>query len=153
MSSEQWTAVGPAPITGSSGQVSAIAVDPSDTSGNTVYVAGASGGIWKTTNFLTTNPSGPTYIPLTNFGPTSGINVSSIAIFARNDDPNQSIIIAGNRKHHRWRRPYGSFGRRVPDFIGRWRDLEPARQHGQRRFERQLPSRSTRRAVTVNSSG
>ncbi len=27
-----------------------LAVDPSDPSGNTVYVAGASGGVWKTTN-------------------------------------------------------------------------------------------------------
>ena len=86
--------VGPAAITGASGQVSAITVDPSDASGNTVYVAGASGGIWKTTNFLTTDPSGPTYIPLTDFGPTSGINISSIAIFPRNDDVSQSIIIA-----------------------------------------------------------
>ena len=95
LSSEQWTAVGPAPIVGSTGQVSAIAVDPSDTSGNTVYVAGASGGIWKTTNFLTTDPSGPTYVPLTNFGPTADINISSIAIFPRNSDPSQSIVIAG----------------------------------------------------------
>ena len=96
LSSEQWTSVGPAAVTGSSsGQVSAIAVDPSDPSGNTVYVAGASGGIWKTTDFLTTSPSGPTYVPLTNFGPNAGINVSSIAIFPRNGDPNQSIIIAG----------------------------------------------------------
>ena len=87
--------MGPAAITGAAGQVSAIAVDPSDASGNTVYVAGASGGIWKTTDFLTTNPSGPTYIPLTDFGPTSGINISSITIFPRNDDPSQSIIIAG----------------------------------------------------------
>jgi len=95
LSSEEWTAVGPAAITGASGQVSAIAVDPSDPSGNTVYVAGASGGIWKTTDFLTTSPDGPTYIPLTDFGPSSGINVNSIAIFARNQNPNQSIIIAG----------------------------------------------------------
>jgi subtilisin-like proprotein convertase family protein len=94
-SSEQWTAVGPAAITGASGQVSAIAVDPSDPSGNTVYVAGASGGIWKTTDFLTTGANGPTYIPLTDFGPSSGIYVNSIAIFARNQNPNQSMIIAG----------------------------------------------------------
>ena len=69
-------------------------MDPSDASGNTVYVTGASGGIWKTTNFLTTDPNGPTYIPLTNFGPSSGINISSITVFPRNGDPNQSIIIA-----------------------------------------------------------
>ena len=95
LSSEEWTSVGPGSITGASGQVSAIGVDPSDPSGNTVYVAGASGGIWKTTDFLTTNPSGPTYIPLTDFGPSSGIYVNSIAVFGRNDNPNQSIIIAG----------------------------------------------------------
>ena len=71
-----------------------IVIDPSDPSGNTVYVAGASGGIWKTTNFLTTSPGGPTYIPLTDFGPTSGVNIGSITVFGRNHNPNQSIIIA-----------------------------------------------------------
>jgi len=30
-----------------------LAVDPSDPSGNTVYIAGASGGVWKTTNAKT----------------------------------------------------------------------------------------------------
>ncbi|WP_422931842.1 Ig-like domain-containing protein [Singulisphaera sp. PoT] len=101
LTNDTWTSVGPATITnnapgnGYSGSVTAIAVDPSDPSGNTVYVGGASGGVWKTTNFLTTNPAGPTYIPLTDFGPTFGLNIGSIAVFARNNDPTQSIIIAG----------------------------------------------------------
>ncbi len=94
LSSQAWTAVGPAAISGASGQVSAIAVDPSDPSGNTVYVTAASGGIWKTTNFLTTNPNGPTWIPLTDFGPTSGLYINSITVFSRNSNPNDSIIIA-----------------------------------------------------------
>ena len=94
LSSEAWTAVGPAAITGGSGQISAIAIDPSDPSGNTVYVTSASGGIWKTTDFLTTNPNGPTYIPLTDFGPTSGLYINSITVFGRNHDTNDSIIIA-----------------------------------------------------------
>jgi len=95
LSSQQWTAVGPASISGiGAGRIGGLAIDPSDPSGNTVYVAGASGGIWKTTDFLTTNPAGPTYIPLTNFGPTFGVNIGSIAVFGRNHDPNQSIIIA-----------------------------------------------------------
>ncbi len=63
LSSQAWTAVGGASSTVEAGQVNAIAVDPSDPSGNTVYVGGASGGIWKTTDFLTTNPAGPTWIP------------------------------------------------------------------------------------------
>ncbi|MGA2704845.1 MAG: VCBS repeat-containing protein, partial [Isosphaeraceae bacterium] len=94
LSSEAWTAVGPAAITGGSGQISAIAVDPSDPSGNTVYVTAASGGIWKTTDFLTTNPNGPTYIPLTDFGPSSGIYINRITVFPRNNNTNDSIIIA-----------------------------------------------------------
>ncbi|HWE36768.1 MAG TPA: Ig-like domain-containing protein [Isosphaeraceae bacterium] len=107
LSSNTWTAVGPAaigsgtsPVSGSegagtasrSGRIGGIAVDPSDPSGNTVYVAGASGGIWKTTDFLTTNPLGPTYVPLTDFGPTFSLNMGGIAVFARNGDPNQSIV-------------------------------------------------------------
>jgi subtilisin-like proprotein convertase family protein len=101
LSHNTWTPIGPATVTndapgnGYSGQVGAIAIDPSDPSGNTVYVAGASGGIWKTTNFLTTNPAGPTYVPLTDFGPTYGMNIGSIDVFPRNNDPRQSIIIAG----------------------------------------------------------
>ena len=95
LSSEAWTAVGPAAMTGASGQVSIIAIDPSDPSGNTVYVAGASGGIWKTTDFLTKNSNGPTYIPLTDFGPASGIYITSLAVFPVNDNTNDSVVIAG----------------------------------------------------------
>ena len=76
------------------GRVSAIAVDPSDPSGNTVYVGGSGGGVWKTTNFLTHSASGPSYIPLTDSGPTGGLSIGSIAVFARNNDPDQSIIFA-----------------------------------------------------------
>jgi subtilisin-like proprotein convertase family protein len=104
LSSNMWTAVGPAAIgtvtggggeggtSGSSGRIGGLAVDPSDPSGNTVYAGGASGGIWKTTNFL--NPGGPTWIPLTDFGPTFAINIGGIAVFPRNNDPNQSILFA-----------------------------------------------------------
>ncbi len=94
-SSQTWTAVGPASLGGGqSGRVTAIAVDPSDPSDNTVYAAGAEGGVWKTTNFLTTNPGGPTWIPLTDFGPDSSINMGGLAVFPRNNDPRQSIIFA-----------------------------------------------------------
>jgi subtilisin-like proprotein convertase family protein len=101
LSSQQWTAVGPAAIgsggtvigSDPSGRVTGLAIDPSDPSGNTVFAAGASGGIWKTTDFLDTG-AGPTWIPLTDFGPTSGVNIGGIAVFPRNNDPNQSIVIA-----------------------------------------------------------
>ena len=105
-SSQAWTAVGSAAIgsstgtggeislSGGAGRVTGLAIDPADTSGNTVFAAGASGGVWKTTNFLTTSPSGPTWVPLTDFGPTNAINIGSVTVFGRNHDPNQSLVIA-----------------------------------------------------------
>lgn len=97
IASNTWTAVGGASnnSTGNSGRIGGLAVDPSDPSGNTVFVAGASGGIWVTHNFLTTSSNGPTYIPLTDAAATNGINIGSIAVFGRNNDPRQSIVIAG----------------------------------------------------------
>jgi subtilisin-like proprotein convertase family protein len=96
LASSTWTAVGPASINGNgnSGRIGGIAVDPSDPSGNTVFIGGASGGVWKTTNFLTTDPSGPVYIPLTDFGPAFSLNIGGLAVFPRNNDPNQSIVFA-----------------------------------------------------------
>ena len=104
LSSDVWTAVGPASIGGgdtgnpeagvggASGRIGGLVVDPSDPSGNTVFTGGASGGVWKTTDFL--NPNGPTWIPLTDFGPTFSLNIGSIAVFGRNNDPRQSIVFA-----------------------------------------------------------
>src|SRR5206468_3924151 len=69
LSSTSWTALGPAPIvhgltigglTGS-GRIDAIAAHPTDA--NTVYVAAAGGGVWKTTNATAANPS---WVPLTD---------------------------------------------------------------------------------------
>jgi len=114
MSGQAWTPVGPASISagtgvttttgpsgsaeattaGRSGRVSGLAIDPSDPTGNTVYAAGASGGVWKTTDFLTTNPAGPTWISLTDFGPSNAVNIGSITVFPRNNNTNQTLIIA-----------------------------------------------------------
>ena len=91
------------------GQVNAIAVDPSDPSGNTVYVGGASGGIWKTTDFLTTSPNGPTWIPLTNFGPSAAVNIGSITIFP--SEPGSQPVDHHRRHRRRQQRPES---RRMP---------------------------------------
>lgn len=50
-----WTTIGPTPTTGGffspvTGRITAIAVDPSDTTGNTVLIGAAQGGIWRTTD-------------------------------------------------------------------------------------------------------
>ena len=97
-SKANWTPMGPAGhgLDDTVGRVSSIAVDPSDPSGNTVYAGGASGGVWRTTNFLTYDPLGPTWVPLTDFGPTNAINVGSIAVYPDpNGDPLKTTILVG----------------------------------------------------------
>jgi len=84
-SSSQWLPIGPAPaIEGtnapfndwpdSSGRVNALAVDPTDTTGNTVYLGAASGGVWKTTD------GGNTWTSL--FDTQSSLAIGSIAVDA-----------------------------------------------------------------------
>lgn len=49
-----WTERGPNNI---AGRTRAVLIDAKDTTGNTVFAAGVSGGIWKTINFKSANPS------------------------------------------------------------------------------------------------
>jgi hypothetical protein len=64
-----WTPIGPAPIVSGplaghlpdSGRVTGVAPDPKDV--NTIYIASAGGGIWKTTDATDANP---TWTPLTD---------------------------------------------------------------------------------------
>ncbi len=49
-----WTERGPDNV---AGRTRAILVDPNDGTGNTVFSAGVSGGLWKTTNMNATNPT------------------------------------------------------------------------------------------------
>jgi photosystem II stability/assembly factor-like uncharacterized protein len=85
---DKWVDIGPAPITAgggldASGRISAVAVDPADPSGNTVYVGAASGGVWKTTN------GGTSWQPLSDF--EASLSIDSIAL----DPQNSAIVYAG----------------------------------------------------------
>ncbi len=100
-SSQVWQPVGqPNNNQANVGRVSAVTMDPSDPTGNTVFAAGASGGVWRTTNFLTNDPDGPTWTSLTDFGVGTSINVSSIAVFTRPLaggtalDPSRTVVFA-----------------------------------------------------------
>lgn len=58
-----WTSIGPTPTTGGTfspvtGRITTIAVDPTDSSGNTVLIGGAQGGIWHSTD------AGATWTPV-----------------------------------------------------------------------------------------
>ena len=72
------------PLNAVSGRVSAIAADPSDA--NVVYVGGAQGGVWKTTNATSASP---TFTPLTDDQPS--LAVGDIAV----DPVNPQILYVG----------------------------------------------------------
>jgi hypothetical protein len=79
------------------GRVTAIAIDPADTSGNTVYLGTTGGGVWKSTNAA--GPSADvTFAPLTDTLPVFSANVGtgvipSLSIGAVSVD--NQVILAG----------------------------------------------------------
>ena len=88
-----WSPLGPAPLasdasgTGEydygwvSGRATAVAVDPADRTGNTVYIGGAYGGVWKSTNAACGsfgNASCVAWAPLTDNQATLAIGAIAI---------------------------------------------------------------------------
>ena len=104
-----WTSLGPKPLPSDasgtglqdygfvSGRATAVAIDPNDLSGNTVFVGGAYGGIWKSSNAgtLSTNSSSVSWTPLTDAQAT--LAIGSIAVQPQPSNPNSasSIVLAG----------------------------------------------------------
>jgi hypothetical protein len=94
-----WVALGPAPLASDStgqgfqdyglvaGRATAVVVDPADSTGNTVYVGGAYGGVWRSQNAAAGsygNASAVTWTALTDAQPT--LAVGSIALQPGNVD-------------------------------------------------------------------
>ncbi|QNI31452.1 choice-of-anchor D domain-containing protein [Alloacidobacterium dinghuense] len=102
--SAPWTAVGPSAVETSSyglitGRITSLAVDPSDSSGNTVYVGSSGGGIWKSTN-AAGQPASVSFSPLTDTLPISSNcstpPLASLSIGALTVQPNGTgVILAG----------------------------------------------------------
>jgi len=95
--SATWTSIGPAPIstgfanfTVASGRVDVAVSDP--TNPNVMYVGagagggGGGGGVWKTSNYLTADGGGPTWVPLTDDFPSLSIFGKSLALYRANPD-------------------------------------------------------------------
>jgi photosystem II stability/assembly factor-like uncharacterized protein len=80
-----WTPLGPGPINNGhtvvSGRVDIAVGHPTDA--NVMYVGGQ-GGVWKTSNYLTTDPAGPTWVPLTDDFPSLDIFGKSLALYPGN---------------------------------------------------------------------
>jgi hypothetical protein len=74
--SSGWTPLGPAPLASDdsgvgdqdynwvSGRATAVTIDPSDPTANTVYLGGAYGGVWKSTNATAQSPGNVVWTPL-----------------------------------------------------------------------------------------
>jgi hypothetical protein len=96
-----WSPLGPLPLTSDasgvgeydygwvSGRATAVAVDPADPSANTVYIGGAYGGVWKSTNAASQSPANVVWQPLTD-------NQATLAVGAIAIQPgNSSVILVG----------------------------------------------------------
>jgi hypothetical protein len=104
LSTGAWTPLGPVPLasdaTGNgtqnygevSGRATAVAIDPADSTGNTVYIGGAQSGVWKSTNAANTTANSVDWIPVTDDQAT--LSIGAIAIRPGNTDPTQTVILA-----------------------------------------------------------
>src|SRR5271165_206317 len=102
--SGSWTPLGPAPLasdaTGNgtqdyhqvAGRATALAIDPADSTGNTVYIGGAQGGIWKSTNGANGTASAVAWTAVADDAAT--LSIGAIAIQAGNNNPANSLILA-----------------------------------------------------------
>ncbi|MFZ0417340.1 MAG: hypothetical protein WAM04_04500 [Candidatus Sulfotelmatobacter sp.] len=103
--SSGWTPLGPVPLasdaTGTgfqnynqvAGRATAVAIDPADATGNTIYIGGAQGGVWKSTNAATSVANNVTWTTVTDDQAT--LSIGSLAIQPGNSDPAQSVILVG----------------------------------------------------------
>ena len=101
--SQTWSLLGPSPIVSNlsgsptadydygpaAGRVTALFVDPTDATGNTVYLGGATGGLWRSTNAAATIASSVTWSPLLDGQPT--LSVGAIGV----QPGNSNLIILG----------------------------------------------------------
>jgi hypothetical protein len=102
-----WVPLGPAPLASDasgfgqqdygwvSGRATTIAVDPADATGNTVYIGGANGGVWKSVNAgsLSQSASSVLWTPISDTRET--LAIGSIAIQPGNNNPANSVILVG----------------------------------------------------------
>ncbi len=102
--SSSWIALGPVPLasdaTGSgiqdyhqvAGRATAVVIDPADPTGNTVYVAGAQGGIWKSGNAANITAANVTWAPIADYEAT--LAIGALAIQPGNSDITKTVILA-----------------------------------------------------------
>jgi hypothetical protein len=105
VASDAWQPLGPVPLASDasgngtqdyhqvSGRATAVAIDPADPSGNTIFIGGAQGGVWESANAANNTASSVTWTPVTDDQAT--LSVGSIAIQPGNTDPSTSVVLVG----------------------------------------------------------
>ncbi|HKU19778.1 MAG TPA: hypothetical protein VJQ50_02105 [Terriglobales bacterium] len=99
-----WVPLGPAPINSNAtgglsdqnygpvtGRATSVVVDPGDPTGNTVYLGGAYGGLWKSTNAAASNPAAVTWTPLIDQQAT--LAVGSVAVQPSSSGPGNVVLV------------------------------------------------------------
>jgi len=101
-SSATWQPLGPTAVVSQNyglvtGRITALALDPSDATGNTLYVGATGGGVWRSQNANTSSPANISFTPLTdNLPAMSGALNASISIGALSVQPGGTeVILAG----------------------------------------------------------
>jgi hypothetical protein len=74
------------------GRATAVAIDPADPTGNTVYIGGAQSGVWKSTNAANNTANSVMWAPVTDDQAT--LSIGAIAIQPGNTDPAKTVILA-----------------------------------------------------------
>jgi hypothetical protein len=103
--SSGWTPLGPVPLasdaTGTgfqnynqvAGRATSVVIDPADATGNTIYIGGAQGGVWKSTNAAMAVANNVNWGTVTDDQAT--LSVGSLAIQPGNSNPSQSVVLVG----------------------------------------------------------
>ena len=130
--SASWTSLGPAPLwsdasgTGQqnynwvSGRATAVAVDPNDPSGNTVYVGGAYGGLWKSSNAGPGSPSAASvqWTQMMDDQPT--LAVGAVAVQPGNTTQTSVVLVGTGETNSSSDSYYGLGIFRWTDASGQW---------------------------------
>ena len=74
-----------------SGRATAIAIDPADPTGNTIYIGGAQSGVWKSTNAANNTASSVIWTATTDDQAT--LSIGTIAIQPGNADLTKTVIL------------------------------------------------------------
>lgn len=150
-----WIPLGPAPLASDasefglrdyswvSGRATSVAIDRTDATGNTVYVGGAYGGVWKSTNAAAPLSSDVIWTPLFDDQPTLAIGAVAIK------PGSSSVVLAGTGETNSSTDSYyglGIFAARMPEVPGlrllprrmdiRSMDSDSARLHSAARIRR-----------------